>query len=133
MIQSIKSNTKFFVCTEIRKMLLGDEEISSLVGNRVFPIIAPEGTVGDYIVYIRDEYRISRTKQGIYDQSCTVFVSCVSSSYDNSQKLADAVFNCLDGRYSRSGKTIINSIEMVDSTENYAGDMYLQVLEFQIK
>jgi hypothetical protein len=114
-------------------MLLEDEEISSLVDNRVYPIIAPEGTKGDYIVYIRDEYSISRTKQGIYDQKCIVYVSCVSSSYDNSQKLASAVFNCLDGRYSKSENTIINNIQMIDSTEDYAGDVYIQVLEFSIQ
>ena len=50
MIQSRKIDTKFFVCTELRKILLEDPIISDLVGTKIYPIIAPEGTLGDYIV-----------------------------------------------------------------------------------
>jgi hypothetical protein len=134
MIQNRKLDTKFFVCTEIRKMLLEDPELNELVGNQIYPIVAPEGTKGDYIVYVRDQYSISRTKQGIYEQSCIVFISCVSESYDTSQKLASSVFNCLDGRHKITTENlVINSIEMLDSTEDYTGDVYIQTLEFSIK
>ena len=61
MIQNRKLDTKFFVCTEIRKMLLEDPELNELVGTKIYPIVAPEGTKGDYIVYVRDQYSISRT------------------------------------------------------------------------
>ena len=134
MIQNRKLDTKFFVCTEIRKMLLEDPELNELVGNQIYPIVAPEGTKGDYIVYVRDQYSISRTKQGIYEQTCIVFISCVSESYDTSLKLASSVFNCLDGRHKITTENlVINSIEMLDSTEDYTGDVYIQTLEFSIK
>lgn len=134
MIQSRKIDTKFLVCTEIRRLLLENTELSELVGNKIYPIIAPEGTTGDYIVYVRDQYSISRTKQGIYEQTCIVFISCISESYDTSQKLAEAVFNCLDGKYKITTENlVINSIEMLDSTEDYADDVYIQTLEFSIK
>lgn len=134
MIQSRKIDTKFSVCTELRKLLLDDSVISDLVGNKIYPIIAPEGTEGDYIVYVRDQYSINRTKQGIYEQTCIVFISCVSSKYDTSQKIAEAVFNCLDSKYKITTENlVINSIEMLDSTEDYADDVYIQTLEFSIK
>ena len=65
MLQAELFNTKFSVCTEIRKMLLEDSKIKELVDNKIFPIVAPEGTVGNFIVYVRDQYSISKTKQGI--------------------------------------------------------------------
>lgn len=134
MIQSRKIDTKFFVCTELRKILLEDPIISDLVGTKIYPIIAPEGTLGDYIVYVRDEYSISRTKQGIYEQKCIVFITCVSDKYDTSQKIAEAVFNCLDGKRNITTENlVINNIEMLDSTEDYTGDVYIQTLEFSIK
>lgn len=129
-----KLQTKFSVCTLIRERLLNDEKIKELVDSRIYPIIAPENTQGSYIVYVRDEYSIDRTKTGIAFHNCIVFISCVSSSYDESQKIADAVFQCLDGRYKiNSEQHNINSIELVDSTEDYDGDVYIQTLSFSIK
>lgn len=129
-----KLQTKFSVCTLIRERLLADEKIKELVGNKIFPIIAPEGTTNNYIVYVRDEYSIDRTKTGIAFHNCIVFISCVSSSYDESQKIADAVFQALDGKYKiNTEQHNINSIELVDSTEDYDGDVYIQTLSFSIK
>jgi hypothetical protein len=129
-----KLQTKFSVCTLIRERLLADEKIKELVGNKIFPIIAPENTQGNYIVYVRDEYSIDRTKTGIAFHNCIVFISCVSSSYDESQKIADAVFQCLDGKYKiNTEQQNINAIEMIDSTEDYDGDVYIQTLSFSIK
>ena len=129
-----KLQTKFSVCTLIRERLLADEKIKELVGNKIFPIIAPENTQGNYIVYVRDEYSIDRTKTGIAFHNCIVFISCVSSSYDESQKIADAVFQCLDGKYKiNTEQQNINAIEMIDSTEDYDGDVYIQTLSFSLK
>lgn len=129
-----KLQTKFSVCTLIRERLLNDEKIKELVGTQVYPVIAPENTQGNYIVYVRDEYSIDRTKTGIAFHNCIVFISCVSSSYDESQKIADAVFQCLDGRYKINTKAQnINAIEMIDSTEDYDEDVYIQTLSFSIK
>ena len=47
-----KLRTKFSVCTLLREMLLNDDTIKELVGNQIYPIIAPEATQGNYIVYI---------------------------------------------------------------------------------
>lgn len=129
-----KLQTKFSVCTLIREKLLADEKIKELVGTQIYPIIAPEGTTNNYIVYVRDEYSIDRTKVGITFHNCIVFISCVSSSYDESQKIADAVFQALDGKYKiNTEQHNINSIELIDSTEDYDGDVYIQTLSFSIK
>lgn len=129
-----KKQTKFAVCTLLRELLLKDKEVSKYVKNQVYPIIAPENTSGNYIVYIRDEYSIERTKQGIYNQNCIVYISCISTNYDTSQEIADAVFQCLDNKYNISNdKQYIESIEMIDSTEDYDGDVFIQTLQFKIK
>ena len=75
-----KKQTKFTVCTLLRELLLNDKTVNELIGKQIYPIIAPEKTKGNYIVYVRDEYSIERTKQGIYNQNCIVYISCVSSN-----------------------------------------------------
>lgn len=133
---SAKFQPKFTICTAIRKMLLEDEKLKELVGNKVYPIIAPENITTNYIVYQRDEYSIDRVKQGISNQNCIVFITCVSSDYDTSCLLAEAVFNCLDNRYNINTETqSIRSIQMTDSTEDISinKDNYIQTLAFEIK
>lgn len=132
-----KENTKFKVCNTIRKFLLANKTIQLLVGNRIFPIISIEQAgQGDFIVYQRESYSQMKTKQGIYDQQCTVFISCVSSSYDTSQEIAEQVYLTLQDVYNYvdpDNGVIINSIDLEDSTEDYAADRYLQVLKFRIQ
>ena len=129
-----KKQTKFTVCTLLRELLLNDKTVNELIGKQIYPIIAPETAKGKYIVCVRDKYSLERTKQGNSNQNCVVYISCVSSNYDVSQEMADAVFQCLDNKYNISNDTQnIQSIEMIDSTEDYDGDVYIQTLQFKIK
>ncbi len=77
-----------------------------------------------------------KTKQGIYDQQVSVFITCVSSDYDTSQEIAEQVYLALQNinnyRDPDNG-VIINNIDLEDSTEDYAADKYLQVLKFRIQ
>lgn len=132
-----KRNTKFKVCNTIRKFLMNNETIQLLVGNRIFPILSIEKAGdGDFIVYQRESYSQMKTKQGIYDQQVSVFITCVSSDYDTSQEIAEQVYLALQNvnnyRDPDNG-VIINSIDLEDSTEDYAADKYLQVLKFRIQ
>lgn len=134
-IKGAKIQTKFNICTVIRKILLEDETVQSYVGKKIYPIQAPEQTEGDYIVYQRDEYSIDRTKApAIVNQTCVVYISVVSPDYDNSNIIADAVFQALDGKYNiNEDKQSIREILMDDSTEDKVGDKYIQTLRFIIK
>ena len=131
-----KTDTKFKVCNVIRKFLLENKTLQLLVGNRIYPIISIEAAGdGDFIVYQRESYSQTRTKQGIYEQSCSVFISCISSDYDTSQEIAEQVYFTLqdvNNYVDEETGIIVNRINMVDSTEDFAGNKYLQVLKFQI-
>ena len=80
----------FDITKEIRAILLESEIISLLIGDRVFPLMAPENTIGDYIVYQRDGYKQEYTKMGVASHYPVVFVTAVSEDYDRSNQLASA-------------------------------------------
>lgn len=129
-----KQQTKFGICSLIREMLLSDESLKEKVQNKVYPIEAPEDTEGSYIAYQRDEYSINRTKQGIWNQECIVYIYIVSPDYDESNEIADLVFKCLDGRFNVNNETqSIREIQMTDSTEDKVNDKFIQTLQFEIK
>ena len=47
----------FKVTNEVRGILLKSKEIVGYVEDKIFPVMAPENTAGDYIIYQRDGYK----------------------------------------------------------------------------
>ena len=46
----LQSYQKWTIGNDIRNMMLADEDIESQVKDKIFPIIAPENTNGDFII-----------------------------------------------------------------------------------
>nr|DAN60563.1 MAG TPA: hypothetical protein [Caudoviricetes sp.] len=128
----IKAKSKFRIGTVIRKILIDNEDVKQLVGDKIFPLVAPQSTEGDLIVYYRDEYSKDYTKMGVYNDNCKVYVTIVSDSYDRSQEIAEAVNNALEGTFFQNTDNQIQ-VRLSDSTEDYADNKYIQVLLFEIQ
>lgn len=119
----------FKITTEIRSILLASGEITAVIGEKVFPIIAPENTAGDFIVYQRDGFKQEYTQMGIASQSPLVNVTAVSDNYDRSQDLASLIYDTLSGDFRDPDITI----RLEDSTEDFIDNKYIQILQFSIK
>ena len=126
-----KTTPKFKVTTEVRSMLLANQEIVDLVGEKIFPVMAPEDTPGMYMIYQRDQYTVDRTKMGPSMEKCQVIIYVIGPDYDDTQDLAEKIFTALDGDHSNGLR-----IWLADSTEDVAGEgqnkKYIQVLLFEI-
>lgn len=128
----IKAKSKFRIGTVIRKLLIENEAVKEFVGEKIFPLVAPQETKGDLIVYYRDEYSKDYTKMGVYNDNCKVYIVIVSEDYDRSQEIAEAVNEALEGTFFQNTDNQIQ-IRLSDSTEDYADSKYIQVLLFEIK
>lgn len=117
------------VTTEVRSILLESEELTDLVGEKIFPLVAPVDTEGDFIVYQRDGYKTEHTKMGKYMDKPMVYVNVVSDDYDRSQTIASIVLDALEGIYSSPRMRIV----LEDSTEDFSEGKYIQVLLFSIE
>lgn len=124
-----RAEEKFNISTEIRSILLSSEEIVSIVGDKIYPLVAPDGTDGDFILYQREKYIIERSKMGKAGQSCEVYVETVSEKYGRSKDLALLVFEALDGEFTDPDMTI----HLIDATEDYSDGKFIQVLLFSIQ
>lgn len=116
----------FTVTNDVREILMRSEEIKQLIGTKIFPIIAPENTDGDFICYQRDGYKGVQSKFGLATQEPLVFVNVVSEDYDRSQQIASAVCDALEGIYEDL------RITLEDSSEDYEDDKYIQIMLFSI-
>jgi len=125
----MSAESKFKITTKVRAVLLAKTEIANIVGNQIFPVVAPKNTKGDFIIYQRDEYSKDYTKMGIREQACRVYVNAISEDYDRSQELAYQINESLEGIHHDLGM----DVKLVDSTEDFEDGKYIQVLLFDIK
>lgn len=127
----LQSYQKWFVGNDARAIMLGDEEIVKQVGNNIYPLVAAEGTTGDFIIYSRDQYAKSDSKMGVYEDKCQLAVVAISENYDRAISLASKIDNALTGQHIVGEFKI--QIRLVDSTETYEDNKYIETLIFSIK
>lgn len=110
-----------------RQYMLSHNEISSLVGERIFPGIAPEGTATPYIIYDRESYDVSYTKTGAYGEEANIVYEVISDDYDEGLSVAVAMYNILQGKH--GGFTF----DIAGSSEFYKEQKHRQILLFNIR
>ena len=114
---------------EIRGVLLDDASIVESVGDNVFPLVADEGTEGDYITLQRDGFIQDTTKMGVARRDPYVYVCVVSADSQRSQDIAGLVVKALEGRYTDPEM----EIRLEDDTEEYEAGKYIQVMKFLVR
>ena len=126
----------FDATTLIRERLLADSRVKKLIGEKIYPVVAPSGTEGEHVIVYRKSYQKQRTKAtGVVSIECAVGVLIFGSDYDRSVDIAKAIDNALDTgdgamiEYGLGGE----SIELVGSIEDYVDSKYYQELEYVIK
>lgn len=118
----------FKVTNEVRGILLKSKEIVGYVEDKIFPVMAPENTAGDYIIYQRDGYKQEYSKMGVARQTPLVNVIAISEDYGRSQDLASLIYDSLPGAWTDPDMYI----RLEDSTEGFIDNKYIQVLQFSI-
>ncbi len=126
------SYKKWKIGNDIRKILMTDADVQQAVGNKIFPIVAPENTDGDFILYTREAYGKEYAKQGLYEDNCQEEILIVSEHYDNSTDIAEKVDKALSGRHTLDcGATI--TMTVATSNESFQDNKYVQRIVFKIE
>lgn len=128
---ALNSHQKWFVGNDARAIMLADEDIVAQVGQNIYPLVAAEKTVGDFIVYSRSKYGKSDVKMGVYEDDCTLAVIAVSDNYDDAIALASKIDNALTGSHQFEGYKL--TIRLEDSSEVFEDNKYIETLLFNIK
>nr|DAX30725.1 MAG TPA: hypothetical protein [Caudoviricetes sp.] len=132
-------NRKWRSAQWVRSQLLQCQELTDLLGGKIFPILAPEDTAGDFIAVYRSAYGREYDKTGDAHSITTVTVLCICNDYDRSLQLCELVDAVLDGGRNDEvdkvfGASSITGITAtLDSSEEYFQDgKIVQSLTFAI-
>lgn len=117
----------FKVGKDIKQLLVDDSEVQIMLEGKIFPIVATEGTNFPFLVYRRAAYRPMSNKD-YSDEVVSMEIVILSSKYDESVEIANAVADALD----RKETEIISDIQLTNISEDFSGDTYLQKLYFDI-
>ena len=113
------------------------QELKDII--EVFPIVAPLGTTGNFAVYKRNSLSVENTKDIFnYEENSIYDIVIVTPNYEDGLRLATNAkmyLERLQGRYktSKEEEIIIGDAAMIDASEEWNNDNYLQKLTFQFK
>lgn len=114
----------------ILKMLNTNESLVAMAKDRIFPIDAQMGTEFPFIVMNRGSIQTSYCKDGAYDDSVSVTVTVVASTYKDSVKLANEVRRALEKKRYEDDDIYISDIKLTNVYESFYNDAYIQQLDF---
>lgn len=83
---------------ELREVLIEDESLSALIGEKVFPKVAPADTNGAFITYRMTKFKQLRTKFGVYDQQAMFEFMICSPDNDDCVEIAEAFCDVMTNR-----------------------------------
>lgn len=116
----------------VREVLLADAEVAGMVGANIFPLFAPAGTKGDYILYAREDGGEEPGQMGNVEEKAVVTINVNSVDYDRGLELAEKVRTALlklrGGRY---GIRRTHDREDVAGLTDKGQTVVTQILEYE--
>lgn len=111
---------------EVYSLLSNNEDLTKIVGNKIYPIIVEKETTYPFIVYKRSNIIPNYTKDFHLEDDVYIDIICVSNDYSESIDIASVVRDVLeDKRYND-----IQSIKLESADEDFINDAYVQTLSF---
>lgn len=119
----------FNIGKAICSILLENGDVTNIVGNKIYPVIADETTTFPFIVYQRSGFTPQSDKD-YSDENVTIEMVIASETYAESIDLAIKVRKALE--HKESDKFGIRDIIVQDATEDYIDDTFIQQMSFVV-
>lgn len=110
-----------------KDLILSNEAVSEDLDDKIFPLVAVEGTTFPFLVYRRSGYRPSSNKD-LEDEIVNLEVSILSDSYEGGITVTDNVLDALIGHSSQH----IDRVRILGTNEDFLQDTYIQRLQLEI-
>lgn len=118
----------------VYQLLSSDTEVTEKVENRIYPLIADQGTIYPFIIYKRTGIEpITSKDRFICSEITSVDVVVASDRYDESIEVAELVKDALIGKNGIYSGIKVVDIDMISADEDYIEDTFIQNLTFNIK
>jgi len=117
----------------VKQKLCSSSGLASLVANRIYPLIAPEGVASfPYVFFDTSTNEPTFCKTGVAEDNHSIIVTCVAKGYEESLRIAEAVRDALDFEDSDQTSFEVTQCHFISRTEDFVPDMrvFTQSLTF---
>lgn len=119
--------------TAIYSIINTNQEIKKIVGNNIYPVVAPLSTKNPYIVFKRQINTQNDNKDSRYS-IVSIELNIYSNDYQQSNKIAELAKNTLENVYNKEVEGFrIKYILNTSIDEDYNEDYYSQTMYFDAK
>ena len=117
------------IIRQIRSILLNNSSLVSLVGNKIFPLVAEAETKNPFIVIKRNSLTVSYTKDSNINDDNIIILSIIADDYEKVVAIAEEVRNSLE----HYRDNFILESRITNVSDNYNYDIYNIDISFKIK
>ena len=117
----------------INALLSANEEVTRMVGDRIYPLVSKVDCKFPSIVYQRMSCVPTYTKDGLIAEEQNYSITVLADTYSDSVELADAVRDALELERGTFDGQHIRNIKLTSVNESWVSDTYVQELNFTIE
>ena len=118
----------FDIGKELTTIILQNDEITALINDKLFPLVANAGTTFPFIVYRRSSFSPRGNKDEL-SEVVGVELAIISNTYSTSVNLANLVADTL---LNVSDNDVIDYIKIVNMWEDFSEDTFIQKISIDI-
>ena len=121
--------TSISVNKYIYQLLISDEKLKELVGNKIYPLVAEESVTYPFIIFTKENAFANYTKDLLTYDTVNISVAIAAVNYFQTVQIAERVRQILENY--RDG--YFYNILLDNVTEDYVEDTYIQQLQFSAR
>ncbi len=113
--------------------LTASEQFRTLVGTRLYPVAADQGTDMPYVTYHRTALATEYTYDGAGVDTVSVSFRIVAGGYQAATDIAEEIRATLEGVRAAYGESEVRDAELVNSVDAYDVDIDAYVLTLDMR
>lgn len=125
--------TGISIAKHIYARLTASEPLRALVGTRLYPVAADQGTTMPYVTYHRTALATEYTYDGAGPDTVSVSFRIVAGGYQAATEIAEEIRAALEGVRSAYGDFEVRDAEVVNSVDAYDVDIDAYVLTLDMR
>ena len=103
-------------------------QITDKIGNKIFPIVADDGTTFPFILIKKSGMTTNYTKCGAINDVVNATIEVVDNNYSRAVELSEEIRKTIE----RNKFNKISNVEVVNVIEDYVSDSYIITQQYKI-
>ena len=116
------------ITKDIRTQLLKNTQLTDKIGNKIFPIVADDGTTFPFILIKKSGMTTNYSKCGVINDVVNATIEVVDNNYSRAVELSEEIRNTIE----RNKFDNISNVEVVNVIEDYVSDSYIITQQYKI-